>query len=287
MANKEVDTGILQDPTISFTMGEDKAETDAGAVEVEAAKKTEDTDVEMVDDEVDQDATDTPEEGSDETAEDQDESDESDADEDLGEFVAEDVEKWDAKYQNDEGELNQELLTSEFEANFADGTADINEGTRAYLKSKGISDGMIDAQIAAYQTIQEAAKNAAKDHDLKLFEIAGDTDTLKDALAWGKSEGYSEEQKKRFNAVMDGDDLLAREEAVEILMARYNKANPKTKPKPRLPQRDATKGQGRKSNTPAIRPFANKDEWRQAKRDAGDDHERVREVAIRRRASKF
>ncbi|KAB2662747.1 hypothetical protein F9K91_21160 [Brucella tritici] len=195
-----------------------------------------------------------------------------DTGEDLGAFDPEDqevVSRFDARYLDADGDLDLEgALNKEFWDNAAKGKEGLNEATYEYLKSKGIKQSTIKQVEAMALTQKDSEEQGVKAQDQKLFSIAGGPDKLKEALAWGKAGGYTKEQQARFNQITSGTDLAAKEEAVEALMSRFSRANPT--PKPKLPKRNATNGQGGKG--PSVKPFKDRAEMR-AMRDGLRDND--------------
>lgn len=199
--------------------------------------------------------------------------DEEGSDEDLGEFDPEDVTAWDAKYTKEDGNLNEEVLTAEWDGN--DGS--LNEETYKYLASKGISREFAKQVEAALKTQRDgAAEDTGKkvaEQDLELMTVAGGPDKLKEALEWGKGGGYSEDARKAFSELMATDNLDAKRDAVELLMARYEKS----KGKPKTPKRDATK-QGGKPSRKTIQPFKSREDYYAALEAAGDNGEAIKGI---------
>lgn len=185
--------------------------------------------------------------------------------EELPDFDAEDpevVDKYESRYLAADGSLDAEgALSAEYFANVEKGVDGLNESTYAYLATKGITKATVKQIEAMAATSRDAKKDSVVASDLKLFEIAGGPDQLKAALSWGKEGGYSKEQQERFNKLTSGKDAAAKQEAVELLMSRFNKANPPERP--RLPQRDGTKGQG--TLNASVKPFATRQEMREAR----------------------
>ncbi|TPJ33671.1 hypothetical protein [Mesorhizobium sp. B2-8-3] len=208
--------------------------------------------------------------------------------EDLGAFDPEDadsVAKFDAKYLKEDGFLDLDgVLTQEFWANQEAGKEGLNDDTYAYLEARGISKAQVKQIEAMAQTQKASDAEGVVKSDNKLFEVAGGADKLQAALKWGKDGGYTQEQQDRFNKITKGKDQAAKEEAVLALMARFEKANPVTKPK--LPLRDGTKGQGQKA--PSVKPFKDRQEMKEV-RDAikQGDTKAWALYNARRSASKF
>lgn len=194
----------------------------------------------------------------------------------LPDFDPEDpevVEAYDSRFTTETGELDVEgALSAEYFANLEQGIDGLNESTYEYLASKGISKATVKQIEAMAATARDAEKGSVESHDAKLFEIAGGPDELSKALAWGKEGGYTPEQQKRFNKITSGKDLEAKQEAVEALMSRYRRANPPQKPK--LPARDATKGQGKKVAGTGAKGFKDRAEMRQFRSQLRDNDTR-------------
>ena len=101
----------------------------------------------------------------------------------------------------------------------------LSDGTTKWLNSIGIDDSTI-AEVTAAQV--ERIKSQSTQATAQVVAIAGSAEALEAALKWGGKEGgYTAAQIERFNKAYKGGDPDARAEAVEALMARYGKANPK------------------------------------------------------------
>lgn len=216
---------------------------------------------------------------------------------------AENVAQWEKQFVAEDGSLNMDNLSKEFWKNHKANpdAPGMNEATYDFLKSKGISKA--DAKRIEAMALNDAAfqQTSAEKQELDLMTVAGETvqskadgaDLLGEALAWGKAGGYSEANQKRFNKIMEGTDFEAKKEAVELLVGRYGKtddfksaeAKRVQGAKPTRPDRDATRGQGRPN--PGVKPFADRAEWRAARKEAKTDPVKLREVDARYKASKF
>ncbi|WP_266031218.1 hypothetical protein [Brucella intermedia] len=207
--------------------------------------------------------------------------------EELGSFDPDDpdvVAKYESRYVKN-GEIDADgALSAEFFANAEKGVEGLNEETYKFLESKGISKATVKRIEAMAATERDAQTNSVQAQDFKLFDLAGGSDQLQTALQWGKAGGYSEAQQKRFNDILKGSDYEAKAEAVEALMSRYNKANPKKRPE--VPARDATKGQAK--TTQGVKGFESREEARKFRNGLRDTDTRGWE-AYRKRlaASKF
>lgn len=295
MADEKVTSGIATEESFSLTMGNttELGGDDGSSVGVDAE------DLETQEDDVttENEGGDDNPEGDDDTDSDEDAGDDDDSEvEDLGEFDPEDTEKWDAQYKTEDGSLNEDALSKEFWKNATDDNrGSLNEGTYAYLESLGVSRQMAKNVEAALVTQHDASVKATSDGDNALFTLAGEfagdpeagPDVLKTALDWGKGGGYSKKEQAKFNKVMEGKDPEAKKEAVELLLSRHTRANPKkAEPeKPRVPKRDVTKAQGQPGA--GVQPFKNREEYRQARREAGDNQNARRLVAQRLAKSNF
>ena len=284
MADNSLDVSVGGTPSMSLQMGGDgdtvkRQETDRVEFDTDdLAPEEEDQDGDAVQD----DAQDAPgESGSDddsgESEEDAGDDEGADDEADLGDFDPEDEEvvaKFDAKYLTEDGQIDAEgSLSAEFFANAEKGIEGLNEGTYAYLESKGISKATVKQIEAMAATQKDAATKSVVADDIKLMSLVSTPgkqdgpERLQAALAWGKEGGYDADAQKRFNAVMKGKDYQAKADAVEALVARYEKANPPKKPT--LPKRDATKGQGQR--TSSIKPYASRAEMQKAMKGFGDN----------------
>lgn len=268
---------------LSLSMGNDGTELDNGSggpVEFDTASLADEEDLKTEPD-GDQEGAD----GEDDSSEGEDSGEPL---EDLGEFDPEDTAAFDERYFPN-GEIDKAVLSKEFFQNAEGGNPGLNEGTYEYLASKGISKGVAKEVEAALMTKNDAQKKDAENADFALFEVAGGADKLQTALEWGKKGGYDKAAQKAFNEAVASKDPAKRKEAVELLMYRHSKANPQTVTKedeePGLPKRDATNGSG---GRPAqVKPFKNRQEWRDAKREAGTNQRQLRMVAERLNVSKF
>jgi len=204
---------------------------------------------------------------------------------DLGDFdpdSEESVAAYDTEFLKEDGLLDLEgAVADRYNANIAAGKDGVDEGTYKYLESKGISRETVK-QVEAMRANQD--KQSGNSEDFKLMEAAGGPDVLGAALAWGKEAGYSKAEQKRFNDISKGKDFEAKRDAVDALVARYNKANPKAG-RPTTPRRDATQGQGVRK--PALKKFANREEYRKALKAADGNQRQTREITRRRQVSDF
>ncbi|MBK1871566.1 hypothetical protein [Taklimakanibacter albus] len=137
----------------------------------------------------------------------------------LGKFDAKDVAKWDTRYQKD-GKFNMDVLSSEFDRNIKDGVGQLDDGTYDYLASKGWPKEDVKAIEAALVEQRKAFWTGT-------IAKVGGKELLDAAVKWGREGGYSKEQQARFNATLKGSDSAAIEEALELVITRYQKSNTK------------------------------------------------------------
>lgn len=128
--------------------------------------------------------------------------------------------KYDQRYFTEEGKLNLATLTKEFWGNAKDNTpGTLNAGTYKYLEAQlGLTKDAVTS-IEKGLVAQQRESNSA------FFNKVGGRQRWGEALEWGK-KNYTPEQRERFNAVLQGSDGIARDEAVEALMARFGKVSP-------------------------------------------------------------
>lgn len=127
---------------------------------------------------------------------------------------------YDTRFFNADQKLNLTALTTEFWANAKDGKAgSLGDDTYSYLEhTLGVTK---DAAKAIEKGL--VADRAAEDG--KFWQRVGGKQRYADALQFGK-DTYSPEAKARFNAAITGTDVGARDDAIDALMMRYQKANP-------------------------------------------------------------
>ena len=187
----------------------------------------------------------------------------------LKEFKPEAKAEWDKRFQKD-GKLNIEAFSDLWVKGSKvgeDGQLDgsLPEGAYQYLESIGIPRDL----AKNYEVSQKKEGQAIT---AKLFADAGGEETVKAAIEWAKKEGYSKEAKDRFNAAMKSRDLGQMQEALELVTARYAKANPKKgsadeTPKTRVsPSKTPTASGTSQGPSGGIKPYADREEWSKANR---------------------
>jgi hypothetical protein len=195
--------------------------------------------------------------------------------EDLGEFKAEEIEKWEKTYTKEGGLFDTERLSSEWWGNKKDPAAPgkLHEGTYAFLERKGFSREDVDAIGAALEeqaaTIQDG-----------LAERVGGSESLEAALQWGRAGGYSQDQIDRFNKAMDSRNLEIMQEAVDLLSMRYAKANPAPAKKEPAVKPKETRGAAVPKSTEGVEKYSDMDE----QIAAGISIRKIKDPVARKRA---
>lgn len=215
----------------------------------------------------------------------------------------ESIAAWDSEYLT-EGDFNLERFQKEVSKNMAaeGGSAVLDEKTYEYLKLKGVGKKVVDQVIADRLKALKADEHDKVDQDFKVFDhvhsmevskVADGSVVFREAIEWAR-KGYSEAARERFNKIMSGEDLEAKQDAAELLVNKYArsdafkateeariKANRK-----REPTRDATNARGAPSGA-SKEVFATRDEWRAARKAAKGDLVKLREIDRIRKNSGF
>ena len=202
---------------------------------------------------------------------------------DLGDFSPERSAEFDAYYKGEDGRFNEALLTAEFDTNKEKGEGGLNPATYAYLETQGFSQDMVK-NIEAALDAQRSGPASPNARTAKLVGVAGgDAKNLSSALKWAKDSGtYDAAARRRFNEIANGKDEVAAVEAVELLMARYQRAEGSKRPG--VPQRDATNGKAAPGNKTA-QGYKSLDEPRTARKAAMANPRRMAEHNARLAAS--
>jgi hypothetical protein len=157
---------------------------------------------------------------------------------------AEAVDAYEAAFLQDDGSPNLDRLTAEWfkNANGDPSKGGLNEGTYSFLQERY---GLTREQIKEFEAGQVARQTQAQ---TQLYERAGGKERLDAAVKWGAQGGYTPAQRQRFNAAMNSGDPEVVADAVDALVARYERANPRARQpvrpqgrRPVSPQRDATR----------------------------------------------
>lgn len=160
---------------------------------------------------------------------------------------AEVYDKYDARYLKEDGSLNEDAVGAEFWANFAKSEdkkefGHLPENTYKYFEDRfAVSREFI-------HRIERGLVADAQKQSAAFFERVGGQERYNAALDWARKGGYSKAQRDRYNALAakGGEEFT---DAVDALMARYERANPSAarKPGPRdrrrsSPERSVTTG---------------------------------------------
>lgn len=199
----------------------------------------------------------------------------------LPEFKADDAEvvkSYDEVFKAD-GKLKMEALSKQWWNNAQaseDGAGHLDEGTYAYLDSLGIPKEMVAAAEAGQVALNSQANQA-------LYARAGGKPNLDLAIGWAtKTKGYDAAQQKAFNEAIDAGGVKATE-AIDLLMSRYSKAS-NTRVSPNKSLGDDGHGAGGEGG-PAGDVFKTKQEWLDARKEAGVNMSKQAAVSAKMRRS--
>jgi hypothetical protein len=133
------------------------------------------------------------------------------------------VKAYDARYLSEDGKaFNEDALGKEWVANTKDGnpeTGHLSESTYKWFETKGIPRAAVkqhEAGVLALQKVKAA----------EIITQAGGAEQYQAAVAWAREGGYPKDAAAKFNAAINGNDVAARKDAVDLLMSRFQKANP-------------------------------------------------------------
>jgi hypothetical protein len=148
---------------------------------------------------------------------------------DLGEYKsAENKAVFEKEYLKD-GDLNWLRLSAEWWLN-AQASKDMDKGklhdsTYAFLKEKfGVTDATIKQMEKGMLADTKLALSDSSRKFNAIVKSVGGSAQVEQAIAWAKKDGYTKEQRERFNAIRDSGDPVAIQESLEALMSRYSKA---------------------------------------------------------------
>ncbi len=142
------------------------------------------------------------------------------------------VEAYTKAYVKEDGSLNEGALTNAWMANAkvdpktGDISGSLTENDYKFLASKGISKEMAK-QVEAGQVAKLQMDRQV------VFTKAGGAEKYNAAIAWARGGGYNDAAKAKFNADLDAGGAT-RDDAIDLLMQRYGKANPA--PRRRVPE---------------------------------------------------
>lgn len=216
--NTSVETGVGSGPAFSIEMGGDnKPEVRKQTAEGATAEFDNDGNVNTHESDKGQ--------GGQEGSEGAQEADSQEAQHDLPAFDAnnqEVVEQYATTYIKENGEPNLDALSTAWFKNAKQDASGNWEGALpddvyTYLDTQGYQKDLVKSveagQIALLQQQQTS-----------LYARAGGADNLKKAVEWGKGGGYTEAQRARFNAVVNGKDNAAALDQIDLLMQRFQAA---------------------------------------------------------------
>lgn len=134
------------------------------------------------------------------------------------------VSAYEGRYFTQEGKLNLEAVTKEFWSNAKEGKAGtLHADTYKYLEETlGVTEAAAKS-IEAGLVAQQAVDNS------RFWQRVGGKARYSQALEWGKAT-YQQADKDRFNKAIGGADTGARDDAIDALLARFDRANPGARP---------------------------------------------------------
>lgn len=148
----------------------------------------------------------------------------------LGEWKVDDPEvaaKFEARYFSKEGKLKLDAVTKEFYANAKAPDKDGKGGLVGTLHEetyKFLEDTLGITKEAAQQIERGLVADGEKATSA-FYSRVGGKERYNAAVEWGK-KNYTPAQRERFNALTSGSDAAARDDAVDALLARFDKATP-------------------------------------------------------------
>lgn len=130
------------------------------------------------------------------------------------------VTAYEKRYFDEAGKLNLLAVTKEFWSNAKDGkNGTLREDTYKYLEETlGVTKDAAKA-IEKGLVADQAQENS------RFWQRVGGKQRYAAALEWGKAT-YSPADKARFNAAINGLDVGARDDVIDALLSRYERANP-------------------------------------------------------------
>ena len=135
----------------------------------------------------------------------------------------------------------------------------LSESTLKWLETKGIDRATAKA-VEADQVAQ------IKLDRQEVFSAAGGAERYDAALKWAKDGGYNDTGKGQFNAALNAGGA-ARKDAIDLLMSRYDKANPaRRRVSPERTTADAATAPA--GATSGAKPYANYGEYQKDLRTA-------------------
>lgn len=205
------------------------------------------------------------------------------------EFKSDDPEAvatFDKALKTPDGKLKMDALSAQWWANAqaaADGQGHLTESTYGYLDSLGIPPEMVKAAEAGQQALNTQSQQV-------LYSRAGGKVNLDAALKWGGPKdkggdgGYNDAQQKSFNDAMSAGGIKA-QEAVDLLMSRHEKAT-NTRVSPRKSAADnANGGTGGDDGEGRADVFKTRQDWLDARKEAGRDQSKQAAVSAKYRRS--
>lgn len=172
---------------------------------------------------------------------------------------------YEARYFDGNGKLNLVAVTKEFWSNAKEGkNGTLHEDTYKYLEET------LGVTKEAAKAIEKGLVADQAQEDSRFWQKVGGKARYQAALDWGKAT-YSAADKARFNAGINGTDTGARDDVVDALLARYERANPRAPLRRGPPRRQtsparsvAATAEGAPSAPAAQVPYASQEAYTKA-----------------------
>lgn len=135
------------------------------------------------------------------------------------------VQQYTAAYISQDGEPNLDALSAVWfkgASKDASGnwTGALPDDVYSFLDSQGYPKGLVKSVEAGQVALLQQQEQA-------VYARAGGAENLQKALEWARKGGYTDTQKARYNdLVVKGRDKEAASEQIDLLMQRFNAANP-------------------------------------------------------------
>lgn len=179
------------------------------------------------------------------------------------------VQQYETSYLGKDGEPNLDSLASVWLKSAkrdASGnvTGALPDDVYKFLDQRGYSKDLVKSVEAGQIALLQQSEQA-------LYARAGGQQHLQAAMEWGKKGGYTQAQRQRFNAIINGTDREAAIEQVDLLMQRYGAATgngrrPVSRVNPRRSVAASASASGQGDG--GLKPYANYEEYKEDLRKA-------------------
>ncbi len=197
------------------------------------------------------------------------------------------LEAFDAHFKRENGTLNMGALSQQWWDNYAknDGNGHLDDNTYAYLEQLGISKE--DAQTFEAAQVALNEKNTGS-----LYDHVGGQQDFEAMVNWGRGDekagvapGYSKQQREAFNRALAQGGQLALD-AVELLKQRFDAAGKSNLSPSTTTTNTRTGGENHLGGDDTSQGvYGSREEWVQARKDAGNDMNKQALVSAKFRRS--